>query len=588
MRHAELTRVATLDYTRADAGRRTVPVSLSSESPIYHGGQYQRELVLLHEPQAIDMTRAKNGLPMLLQHDHSAPIGIIEDVRIENKRLVGTARFGHSPRAEEIWRDVDAGILKNMSIGFLPNEIDGNLVTRWTPLEGSVVSVPADPVVGIGRSLPIQSSIPMNTSTPQHQQADVTQIRELVTRARLPDSFADTLNARGLGLESARAEILEELCRRDQQAGGHLNVSSGYSLSNSSAPTPVRTQMVDALVARMRGTSVPEGNPYRHARVVDLARESLERAGRAHHGPGPQPPAGAGSRGPHTTGDFPSLLVESGQRVLRQSYMAYQGGLKRAFRASTARDFRAKQLLMLGEAPTLQQVNEHGEFTHGSMAEQKSSYVLKTYGRIVGLTRQALINDDLDAFGTLVTKLGVSAAEFEASSLVSLLLSNPTMSDTIALFHASHGNLGTGAGSALQTSSLTTARTAMRLQKGLDGKTPIDATPKYLIVPAALESTAEQLLAGLTPNSVSDVNPFSGKLDLIVDPRLDATSATAWYLATDPGLVDTIEYSYLDSANGPEIMMDEGWSVDGVEFKVRLDFGAGAIDWRGLYKSNGA
>jgi hypothetical protein len=158
----------------------------------------------------------------------------------------------------------------------------------------------------------------------------------------------------------------------------------------------------------------------------------------------------------------------------------------------------------------------------------------------------------------------------------------------VALFHATHGNLATGGGSALQLSSLTTARKSMRLQKGLDGTTPIDATPKFLIVPAALETTAEQLLTTITPATSGDVNPFAGKLELVVDPRLDASSVTAWYLAADPAVVDGIEYSYLDSAAGPEVIVQEGFEVDATQFKVRLDYGAGVLDWRGLYKANGA
>ena len=80
-----------------------------------------------------------------------------------------------------------------------------------------------------------------------------------------------------------------------------------------------------------------------------------------------------------------------------------------------------------------------------------------------------------------------AAVEFENQALVDLLASNPAMSDTLAVFHATHANLGTGAPSALSETSLNTARTAMRLQKGIDGVTPIDATPTWLIVPAAAD-----------------------------------------------------------------------------------------------------
>ena len=207
----------------------------------------------------------------------------------------------------------------------------------------------------------------------------------------------------------------------------------------------------------------------------------------------------------------------------------------------------------------------------------------------MSIARQALINDDLQAFEQIGRRFAQAAAEFEAQFLVDLVTGNPTMNeDGIALFHATHSNLSTGAGSVLQLSSLTTARKSMRLQKGLGGVTPIDAQPMFLIVPAALETTAEQLLTQITPAAIADVNPFSGKLELIVEPRLDAVSATAWYLAADPNLIDTIEYSYLDGEPGPQMTIEQGFEIDGTSIKCRLDFGAGVLDWRGLHKANGA
>jgi hypothetical protein len=103
-----------------------------------------------------------------------------------------------------------------------------------------------------------------------------------------------------------------------------------------------------------------------------------------------------------------------------------------------------------------------------------------------------------------------------------------------------------------------------------------------------LETAAEKLLATIQPTHSADVNPFSGKLELVVDPRLDVVSPTAWYLATDPGLIDTLEYSYLETEAGPTITTREGFEVDGLQMRVRLDYGAAVLDWRGLYRSAGA
>ena len=152
------------------------------------------------------------------------------------------------------------------------------------------------------------------------------------------------------------------------------------------------------------------------------------------------------------------------------------------------------------------------------------------------------------------------------------------------LFHADHGNLA-GTGAAPDETTLSAARLALRTMKGLDGKTPVAATPKFLLVGPALETSAEKLLSSITPATADDVNPFAGKLELLVEPRI---SGNAWYVFTDPAQLAVLEYAYLSSAQGPQIASREGWDVLGMEFRVVLDFGCGAVDWRGAYRNAGA
>jgi len=192
----------------------------------------------------------------------------------------------------------------------------------------------------------------------------------------------------------------------------------------------------------------------------------------------------------------------------------------------------------------------------------------------------------------LVSAFGNSSRRLENRLVYAQLTANAVLADAVALFHATHANLGTGAGSALQLSSLTAGRTAMRLQKGGQGE-ELNIAPSYLIVPAALETTAYQLTsANYVPAKQSDVNEFRAggrtSVEPIVEPLLDATSATAWYLAANNGQVDTVEYCFLDGAEGPTIETEVGFETDGISYKCREDFATKAIDYRGLYKANGA
>ena len=155
--------------------------------------------------------------------------------------------------------------------------------------------------------------------------------------------------------------------------------------------------------------------------------------------------------------------------------------------------------------------------------------------------------------------------------------------DGQTLFHASHGNLASG--TLLDVAGLDLARKAMRGMKALDGKTPINATPKYLVVGPEMETVAERLLASIYATTVADVNAFSGKLSLLVEPRI---TDDRYYVFADPAVLPVLEYAYLSSAQGPQMASREGWDVLGMEFRVVLDFGCGAIDWRGAYFNPGA
>lgn len=285
------------------------------------------------------------------------------------------------------------------------------------------------------------------------------------------------------------------------------------------------------------------------------------------------------TRALHTTSDFPLILGDAVGRELRRAYQAAPSGVRQVARQTTARDFRAKRALQFGEGPELKKVNEGGEFQHGTIEESAESYSVETFGRILSVSRQALINDDLGAFTQIPAKLGNAARAFEASQLVAKLIENPAMSDGVAVFHADHGNL-TGTYAAPGLTPLSAARLAMRKMKGLGGEL-IDATPRFVLVPPELETAAEQALAEIAATKTADHNPFEN-LTLVVEPRL--TDPEQWYIAADPALIDGLEYAYLEGAPGPQIETRQGFEVDGVQMKVRLDFGCGWVDYRGWHR----
>jgi hypothetical protein len=570
------------------------------------GKHFIEELSL--DPAHVDLKRLNAGAPLLNSHlrsDIGDVLGVVEKAWLEGKEARATVRFSTRQEVEPILRDVQAGIIRNVSVGYRVRkyeieEREGQLpiyrAVSWTPMEVSLVPIGADGAAGVRSGEGASSSCQFIQRREEGEMENENE-HEVVTR----DFGREGRALRQAAIDVHRFSAVEaNEFFRGADSLREVRTRLLNSLASRSSANPTRSAadlgdgeneiagridlMGEALASRYGGPKPCDAaRPFVHMRISDMAKEILHARGIYTTGLSTSTII---ERGLHSTSDFPELLTSAGNRFLRQAYNSYQGGITRICKPSTAPDFRAKQRLMISEAPQLLKVLEGGEFKYGTMAESKQSYSLSTYGRIFSITRQALINDDLGAFADMVKMFGRTAAEFVAGQLVDLLASNPTMPDTVALFDAAHGNLGTTA--AISVTSLGEAKKLMRLQKGLDGATPIDATPKYLIVPATKETIAEQYLASIAAAKADDSNPFSGRLELVVDPRLDAYSTTAWYLAADPAVIDTIEYSYLEGFEGPQIVARQGFHIDGVETKCSIDFGAGVLDHRGLLKNAGA
>ncbi|MDP3669569.1 MAG: Mu-like prophage major head subunit gpT family protein [Telluria sp.] len=354
--------------------------------------------------------------------------------------------------------------------------------------------------------------------------------------------------------------------------------------------------MADALLNRINPSSQlsDNGRRFRSMTLMEMSREALQESGVNVRGLSRMEVAGMALNSRAMTSiDFPSILANVGNKRLRQAYQESPATYKIwARQAPNAADFKPVTTVQLGGMPDLLQVREHGEYKYGAISDGAETYALLTYGRVIALTRQAMVNDDLRAFGVALTSFGNASARLENRTVYAQLTANGNLADGTALFGVGRNNLGSGAGSALQASSLAAMRTAMRLQKGLQSE-ELNIAPQYLIVPAALEQTAYQLTSSqYVPAKQSDVNEFRqggrSALTPVVEPVLDSVSSLAWYAAANHGQIDTVEFMYLDGAEGPVMESQTNFSTDGMSLKCRLDFAAKAIDFRGLYKSNGS
>lgn len=197
---------------RSTDGERTVEASLSSELPVFRYGLGNE--ILKHTAEAIDLSRAP--LPLLTSHNAGdMPIGIIENIRLVGRMLRGTLRFSEGARASELWADVKAGVLRNLSIGYqiLEGSSDGDnyIATRWQPLEVSLVSIPADHTVGIGRSFDMKGTIQMDTNTQEPQ--PMTRSQRRAAQVEVGNREQEILEIIETGRQYKATELAAEFCR---------------------------------------------------------------------------------------------------------------------------------------------------------------------------------------------------------------------------------------------------------------------------------------------------------------------------------------------------------------------------------------
>ncbi len=591
-----LTRGATIQPESFNEANRTVRVTWSTGAAVPRRdqqGPYSEVLSLDPAHVRLDRLRGASVLDTHRQGGLRDVIGVVDAAGVEGGAGWADVRFSARPEVQPVVDDVKAGVIRHVSVGYSVQKwLDGKdpssggrtrTAISWTPQEISFVPLPADPGASV-RSSTVTTDSTTTTDDAGNRAGVNTAIRTIAITAGLGAPWADGLIDTAATVEQARAAAFEELVRR---GGGAIRTQRAEVGTGSDDPAVQVQRMQEALVSRILPSQAPSeaARPYVNLSMVDMARALLqargERVGMASREEVIQ-------RAMHTTSDFPNLLTGTGNRVLLAAYQAAPNPLKALARQSTLADFRPKSLLRLSEMPKLQRVNEHGEVKSVSRSETKEGYSLDTFGQIFSLSRKAIINDDLGAFSDWSVAMGRAAAETEADQLVQLLIGSngtgPAMGDGKRLFSPEHGNLG-ATGAPPTVPALSDARLAMRNQKGLDGKTPINATAKFLLIGSGLETVADQLLASIYAATPAEANPFTGRLIPLVEPRLPPT---AWYLFADPAVMPVLEYAFLSSAQGPQMATREGWDTLGMEFRCILDFGCGAIDWRGAYRNAGA
>jgi hypothetical protein len=389
-------------------------------------------------------------------------------------------------------------------------------------------------------------------------------------------------NKEGWSVEKAQAELIKAF----QSEGAQVDIELGEE---------DRTKRIDAmsahLMVRSGGNQVFDmseqeqkvGQSVEFMRLEDVVKAALKLEGKP-------VPADRGKmiRAAFSTTIIPNVINNVATKAAMKGFTAIPTTGKQLCNITAPTDYKVNERVRLDDNLTLDAVEYGNEVPHGDFKDTKESYKVVRYAEKVTLEEMDIVNDNLNLLSRIPMKYGGRASAKQDEIIYGIMTTNAAMSDGIALYHASHSNLQTS--SALTIATLGAAITAMLKQTNRAGNY-IAMAPKYLVVPITLWDTAKRILgsdrtvAALT-TPVGEKNPVYASVEPVLSRDLEADSSSTWYLSADPIVNDTIELGYLNGVQTPTIETERSdLNTFGFTTRIRFDFGAKALDWRGVNKN---
>jgi len=652
----QMIRTMALERNTLNEQERTIELSFSSEAPYerYFGSE-----ILSHDAGSIDLSRLNEVGVLLFAHGRDAnygrmPIGTIQRVWLDEgqKKARAVVQFDDDEDSDKVFQKVKKGIIKGVSVGYgvssweevKAGKTSANgrftgpayVALKWQPFEISIEPTPADPSVGVGRS------IDMNPESEDNEMNGLKRMALMAQGFNIPDTGASAGGAAPVSIpdggtrgapsptgtpaaidpaelqrqaavaERTRVTEIQSLCRNfgidDAEyirSGATLQSVKDAILERQVADRKPQTASVevraeasdkfraaasDALLMRAgRGVAKPADGSMelRNLRLRDLAVECLRQAGETQAHMLRDEDLLKRALSPDST--FQSIMSNAVSKTLSQSYQEAPTTFQYWTSKGSNPDFKAAEHYRISEAGNLELTPQNGLIPYDTaMKDEKVTKAVLSYSKRWGFTREAFINDDLSILSRVPAAYVMSAKRGINKLVYKMLAENPTIYDGVALFHASRKNLGTPG--AIGTDSMSEARRNMRTQKDQRGIATLNIAPKFLLVPAALETAASRYMRSeadpeATHSGVANV--FRNSYEVIIDAELDQYSEAAWYLAADPYIADTVEVTYLRGQEEPTLETDIPFDRLGMDFRIYFDYGVTVLDSRGLFMNGG-
>lgn len=380
-------------------------------------------------------------------------------------------------------------------------------------------------------------------------------------------------------VEKAREQLLNTIAQQQNPEPSNKDNAHIYAGNGNIVGDSVRA----SVMARAGYQDYEKDNAYNSMTLRELARASLTERGVGVATYNPMQMIGMAFT--HSTSDFGNILLDVANKAILLGWEENDETFGKWTKKGQLSDFKTAHRVGLGAFPSLRQVREGAEYKYVTLDDKGETIALATYGELFSITRQAIINDDMNMLTDVPMKFGRAAKATVGDLVYAVLIDNEKMSDKKALFSTDHKNMLTGG---MDVETISAGRTAMRQQK--EGERTLNIRPAFMLVPTTLETQAIQVVKsgsvkGADVNA-NIINPVRDLAEIIAEPRLDEASTKDWYMASRQGS-DTIEVAYLNGIDVPYIDQLEGFTSDGVTTKVRIDAGVAPVDYRGLLKVTG-
>jgi hypothetical protein len=299
-------------------------------------------------------------------------------------------------------------------------------------------------------------------------------------------------------------------------------------------------------------------------------------------------------RAAFTTSSLPNILSNVANRQIKQAFTAVDASWRKIARVTSVKDFRRVDAMRLSADGQFRRVGKSGELEHGAVSEETTTIQADTFGRIWGITRKDLINDDLRAYDQMPTLIGRNGALALNMDVWTTFMDNATF------FTTARKNLVEGVANILGPTGLEQMVIALTTQTDAKNN-PLGLTPKYVVVPPQLKVTADTLYkseffntgGAATAAKVPNRNTFQGQYEPVMSPYLANTaipgnSTTASYLTCDPADLATVEVAFLNGSESPVVETAEAdFDKLGILIRGYFDFGSSKTEYLAGVKSTG-